>query len=191
LELGLRRLRHAPQQKRESLGCTQQTSAGVRISTAAIRAWRALDRTPDERAVQWAVNLLVAGQDTPSLRVLAGLNSPLDYFETTKLIDRALAELGVPRLDVSESIEVYAAELLADLLNHRREMRTVLGELEQLCIAMKYEKSLMPFYLLENAFHQLGAVGTQFYWKGVDSSNIAHIVQEQARAYLDAHRRAT
>jgi len=142
---------------------------------------------PNELVIDWAVGLLVTGVDTPSLRVLAGLSPPLDYFEATKLIDKTLAELEIPRLDAAGAVEAYAVELLTSFFVGRSELSEVLGELSQLCIATSHDHSLYPFYLLNDALDELHAFGSQWCWDGADLSNIAGIVREQARVYLGAH----
>ncbi len=51
----------------------------------------------DEECVAWAVSELVAGRDSPSLRVLAGEGPPFNQFEMASLVDRVLGELHVSR----------------------------------------------------------------------------------------------
>ena len=159
-------------------------------TTAAIQAWRALNRPPDERWVDWAVRLLTQGADTPGLRILAGLLPPLDYFEATKLVDRTLIELAISPLDTSSAVEAYTAELLAELLRHPDVIGDVLGELAQLCIETSYSRDLMKFYLLRNARDDLTHRDMQHYWAGADRSNIDGIVRQEAQRWLDEHKRA-
>jgi hypothetical protein len=45
--------------------------------------------------VEWATHALVAGEDTPSLAVLAGLDRKLSLFEITPWLDKTIAELQV------------------------------------------------------------------------------------------------
>jgi hypothetical protein len=45
--------------------------------------------------VEWATHALVAGEDTPSLVVLAGLDRKLSVFEITPWLDKTIAELQV------------------------------------------------------------------------------------------------
>lgn len=160
--------------------------SGPVVTTLAIRAWRALDRPPDERCVQWAVGLLVLGTDTPAVRVLAGLTPPVEYYEATKLIDRALRELAVPILREEDAIDAYTAELLRDFMDGRQSLRDVFAELTRLCIDTDYDNALWPFYLLGHALGELDALGVQFYWEGVDRDNIDPVARQQARAWLEA-----
>ena len=164
-----------------------RTSLGM---TYAIRAWRLLDRPPNERWVEWAERLLVEGADTPALRMVAGLRAPLDYFETTKLVDRALAELWIPVVGKDAGVETYAAVLVEVLLYSPEFVDDALGELFQLCVETGYPRSLMSFYLLRCARDDLRQQEVQFYWDGANRSNIDAIIRDEARRWLDEHKRA-
>ena len=159
-------------------------------TTYAIRAWRLLDRPPNERWVDWAVRLLTEGADTPALRMVAGLRGSFDYFEATKLVDRALVELAIPVVDKDAAVEAYAAELVEGLLPRSEFVEQALGELFQLCVETGYPRSLMPFYLLRCARDDLRVREVQFYWDGADRSNIDAIIHGEAQRWLDEHKRA-
>src|SRR5206468_5361865 len=53
-------------------------------------AERALARTPTDAWVEWAVDQLMRGQDTPHLRILAGERAPFNAFEMYALFDTVL-----------------------------------------------------------------------------------------------------
>jgi hypothetical protein len=122
--------------------------------------------------------------------MVAGLGSPFDYFEATKLVDRALAELGIAVVDKDAAVEAYAAELLEGLLRGPQFVDEALVELCQLCVETGYPRSLMCFHLLRYARDDLRVQEVQFYWDGADRSNIDAIIHEEARRWLDEHRRA-
>ena len=158
-------------------------------SNNAVRAWRALDRSPNQLWVEWATQRLVAGDDTTNLRILAGLREPFDHLETFRLTDRILAELNVPALDRTKAVEAYAEELLNDLLERRQPIDEVLAELANLCIEAGYYRGIYPFYLLHFAHSDLKQRTEQHYWTGADQSNIDQIVREEATKWL-SHRAA-
>jgi hypothetical protein len=64
-------------------------------SVRRLLALRAMGWLRPEQAVEWAVEALVLGQDTPNLRVLAGLTKVLCGSEVDHYLDLTLAELGV------------------------------------------------------------------------------------------------
>ena len=101
--------------------------------------------------MDWAVRKLSDGEDGPNLRILAGLTTPFDYFETIRIVDAALADLGVERADRAEEVSAYAAELLTVVVESKMVSAEVLAELAELCSATNYLDHLMPFYLLHFA----------------------------------------
>jgi hypothetical protein len=175
---------------RDSLGSTLEMTATRPTTTRAIQAFRALNHQPDARWVDWAVRLLTEGADTPALRILAGLVPPLDYFEATKLLDRALQELAIPPLDAKTATDAYAADLVEGLLHAPHDMEQHLKELFQLCVDAGNEPTLMKFYLLYCAYNDLKVQDVQFYWEGADRSNIDRIVRDEAQRWLERHGRA-
>ena len=53
---------------------------------------RLANRASPSSVVDWAVDALVAGEDTPSLVMLAGLERHSSIFETAPLLDKAIGE---------------------------------------------------------------------------------------------------
>ena len=78
---------------------------------------RALDLAADEDYVAWAVARLVAGDDTPDLRVLAGLNPRFDRQEIGKYFLRACQELSIELPDLSSNRPRDAAMLIRRLFD--------------------------------------------------------------------------
>src|SRR5512143_3730067 len=159
-------------------------------TTQAVRAWRALNRAPDKRWVDWATDLLAAGTDTPSLRILAGLGSSFDRQDVPRRLDNVLAELGLPVTDPAQAIEDYTTELVKVLVEGRQAMPLVLRELAQICIDTDYDRSLYQFYLLHYARDDLAVREFQMYWEGANRANIDSIVREEAKRWLQERERA-
>jgi len=159
----------------------------IAASTNAIRAWRTLERLPNSLWVDWATERMDAGDDTPSLRILAGLTGSFDQIDVTRLLDACLSELGVEPLDRETAVKVYASELLKNLLGNTQPVRDVLRELGDLCIQTEYDRELYPFYLLHFALWDLEDGEVQWYWDGADRSNIDGIVRKQASEWLVRH----
>jgi len=160
------------------------------VTGATIRAWRALGRPPSPSWVGWAVQTLEDGCDGSSLRILAGLREPFDYFDTVRYVDAALVEAGVEPLAQSEAISAYSQELVSFLVERSPRRAEALSQLADLCVDTGYSKSLMPFYRLHFARQDLLAGRDQHYWDGADSSTIDEIVENEARAWLAARSRA-
>lgn len=65
--------------------------------------------------VAWAVGALVAGWDSPGLRMLAGLDGPLNE-EVDQFVERTMRELGVQPPNDAQLASLYSELVAADML---------------------------------------------------------------------------
>jgi len=156
-------------------------------STTEILARRALNRSIDQRWVEWAVAMLEAGHDTAHLRMLAGALPPFNQFEMTRLADKALAELGLDWSNTEALAKDYAAELLEDMLQGARSSDQVLDILFDMCTELDSPDFLSDFSLLYHAKSELRSAKVQWYWPGADRSNMEEAIREYAMRWLDEH----
>lgn len=92
---------------------------------------RCLGETTGEDYIVWAVEQLCGADDTPSLRILAGLNPALDRDEIEEFFLKACSELNLeaPKLDSSigdRAVQLHAAYARGDL-SARALVRVVAG----------------------------------------------------------------
>lgn len=166
------------------------TSDGVVPTTAEILALRKLNRTPDRRWAEWAIELLIAGHDSPTLRVLAGEAGPFQPFEVWAMTDRVIEELNlVPFADDLQAAIALTTEQTRRMLDGRATLEQGLSTLYHLCIELDMSSELMDFYLLHEALEDLQHYGEQYYLSGVDESNIRAVIEERCRSWLEQHRR--
>jgi len=154
-----------------------------------LRAHLALGRSPSTLWVEWAVAELLAGRDSPNLRVLAGLSEPFDHHETVLITERALAEVAKTGAQ-TDAVRTYVVVLLEWILEGRADRSAALSELALMCIESGYPETLMPFYLLHFAQLDLAAHGDQHYWDGANPSNIEAIIDQEAINCLARERAA-
>lgn len=81
--------------------------------------------------VDWATNALVAGEETPSLVVLAGLDRGSSVFETTPWLDRALVELNVHPLAPADLRRAYVGVVSRAFLDGRITLQEALDNIHQ------------------------------------------------------------
>lgn len=75
--------------------------------------WEVRSTIGADAVISAAVNALVAGIDSPSLRELAGASSTEDYWTLQPLVQAALEELGIPYPDSgSHQIQIAAARVM-------------------------------------------------------------------------------
>jgi len=79
-----------------------------------------------ESAIDWAVDALVEGRDSPSLRMLAGLNPRFDREDAPDLFEAAVRELGVAPL--RDPWEAYALWVVERLLDGKMSVEDALAE---------------------------------------------------------------
>jgi hypothetical protein len=149
-------------------------------------AERALARTPTDAWVEWAVDQLMRGQETPHLRILAGERAPFNAFEVWALLDTVFRELDVQPPGPEEAVRAYAAELASSLVQSEGRDVAALRLLRDLAIERQYPDYLHDFYLLAFAEQDLTSGGVQFYWQGATPTNVYQIIHDRAAAWLAA-----
>ena len=82
----------------------------VRLTETAVTA---------DSIVDWATDALMAGEDTPSLIILAGLPQDCSLFEATPYLDKTLAELGIVVPPPTELRRAYVGTVSRALLAGR------------------------------------------------------------------------
>ena len=108
---------------------------------------RALDLAADEDYVAWAVSRLVAGDDTPALRVLAGLNPSFDRQEIGKYFLRACQQLSIELPDLSSNRPRDAATLIGRLFDLEvLSAEHVVGRMARLYVESDYSDPLLEVW---------------------------------------------
>jgi hypothetical protein len=137
--------------------------------------------------IDWADEAIVAGYDSQSLRILAGLQPPYDDHEIHRLSHKAFTELNIVPLKRESCIPYYITTILRQTLDGKLTHKVALLKLKDLCLATGYEKPLMDFYLLYFASSDLEASEVQWYWKGADRGNIVQIIDDYFQNWLKNH----
>ena len=139
--------------------------------------------------VDWATEAIVAGYDSQSLRILAGLQSPYDREEIARLSAKVFVELDVIPLKTDDCIPYYTALLIRQTSEGKLTQKAVLKKLKDLCVAMGYERSLMDFHNLYYAVSDLETSEVQWYRKGANRRNIVKIIDDHFQNWLKNHYR--
>lgn len=133
--------------------------------------------------VKWAEAALNENFDSPSLRILAGLCDPLNFFEVKDYAEAALSELGIEIPCGSRVVSAYAKDIADDIINNPETIRLSLKKLFELCIAHDYQDDIYDFYLLHCAWGDFDHGEFQHYWDGATKENIESIVIEKCKEY--------
>lgn len=147
-------------------------------STAEILAYKALNRNVDEKWIQWAVDMLVAGFETDNLIILAGEYAPFNQFELIELTDKVFNELQLDYSDRDKTIDKYVYFLIDESLNERILPFKVVSILYKICLELECIDYLYDFYLLYCAKEDLVYQEYQYYWDDADRNTIDSIIME-------------
>ena len=157
------------------------------VTTNRILAEKLLQDSCGQNCVDWAIGMLGQGRDTHHVLRLAGMIPPHNHFEIAELRDKALRELEIPDISVTEAITKFTVELLQAALCGETDMVAALAEVKELCIANDYQGDIMEFYHLYFALTDLQYSDVQWYWPGATAENISAIIRERATAFVESH----
>jgi hypothetical protein len=158
------------------------------FSNEEIVALRKTGLAADQRFVDWAIDALVQGQDSPGLRVLAGEAAPFSHFEMQALVDRSFRELGMTASpSIEDALKTLAKRLARLVLAGEADRGTALQDLRR--YYLEFEVSvLQDFYLLSHALEDLQSERHQWYWPEADQGNIDKVIDDRFRALVDEDR---
>lgn len=117
-------------------------------STAKILLFRHLNKDINEQWVDWACDVLVAGFDTPNIRMFAAESSPFDQLKLKPLADSIFEELGLTYQIKDRVVEQYANYLVKEALEKRIDSFIALSKLRNLYLELNDEPLLHRFYIL-------------------------------------------
>jgi hypothetical protein len=155
---------------------TYEVQAGYLLGLSTLQVW-----------VDWANEAILAGYDSQSLRILAGLEPPFDNQEINRLSNKSFSELNIVPLKRDNCVPYYIAPILRQTIDGKLRQKETLEKLKDLCLATNYEKPFMDFYLLYFASSDLETSEVQWYWKGANRENIAKIIDDYFQNWLKNH----
>jgi hypothetical protein len=134
--------------------------------------------------VDWAIEMLQLGHETPSLLILAGLTKPTNQFEVRDYLKRALSELKLSEKTADDATLSYSSYYITRIAAGQ-EVKRNLGMIYEFCLKRNYEKIIYDFYLLYWAWDDLD-YGNEYqsYWPDADKTNIEKIVVETAKKWV-------
>jgi hypothetical protein len=156
-------------------------------STAAILAYKNLNRNIDKFWIDWAVEMLMSGFDTENLVILAGISPPYDQFELQSLTNKVLEELRLDYSNREKTIRGYVRYLIqtgtAEELDVISSLK-ILRELRDLYYELDYDNSILTFYNLYYGLEDLQHDDVQWYVDGMDKDNMLSFVKNTFGQWL-------
>lgn len=103
-------------------------------------------KIPVQFHIEWAVGALVDGKDSPSLRILAGLDENSSSFEVEEYYRRARRELSLPEPTEEEALREYAVHLSRQILEPGSDFEKLAGMLHELCWTNHFPEGMMGWF---------------------------------------------
>jgi hypothetical protein len=137
-----------------------------------------------DECVDWAIEMISLGYESPSLFILAGLSKPTNYFETVEYLQATLDELHLKVKTGEDGVLSYSSYFIEQIAKGNK-VKENLSAVYKFCQAKDYEKPIFDFYLLYWAWDDLDYGNeVQSYWPDADKQNIESIVISTADKWV-------
>ncbi len=143
---------------------------------------------PNE-CVDWAIEMLELGYETPNLLILAGCDKTIAYVEIKPYLESAANELGLKLKIGDDGVISYSYYFIKEI-SLGKKVRPNLAELYKFCQQRDYEGIVYDFYLLYWAWDQIDYDDTNqnHYWEGTNKENIEKTVVRVANDWLNENK---
>jgi len=136
--------------------------------------------------VDWAVEMLVQGYDSHSLRILAGLNKSASTFEAENYFVRSITELNLTLPDPDTAIRAYACAIARQIIDEKIAAHDGVRALFQICIATNYARDFIIWFQLEDALDSLLSGNYPFTYESATLENFHEIAKREAANFIGA-----
>ena len=121
------------------------------ISTSELFGLQVLKEVRSANYVDWAVGMIVEGYDSPSLRILAGLDENGNVFETEETFGRVVRELGMREPNTSGKLGGYACYVASRILSGMISPENGVKALYRVWRMSDYKEEYFDWVLLDDA----------------------------------------
>lgn len=152
--------------------------------TYKVVAYSDLTAVNGDDSIDWAIEMLQLGHETPSLLILAGLTKPTNQFEVRDYLKRALDELELNEKTGDDATLSYCSYYILKI-SRGEEVKRSLVSVYEFCRANDYEENIFDFYLLHWAWDDLDH-GDEYnhYWPDANRHTIKQIVIDIAKKWI-------
>ncbi|MBB6501110.1 hypothetical protein [Pedobacter cryoconitis] len=155
--------------------------------TSKMLAYKQLQDFNADQVVDWAVEMLTLGHETPSVLILAGISKPTSLSETERYLIGAFKELGIVLPEKNEAIFGYCKYLIGQI-SRSILVKTNLYKLYKIAVTTDDNDFIFDFYLFYWAWDDLDyGLAYQSYVPEATIDNIEALVISNAREWLKMH----
>jgi len=161
------------------------------LSIATVFGRRAMNRVTAADYVEWATETLAGGQDSPNLRILAGLDERGSVFEAEEHFNRALRELQILEPDEAGKLRAYACDLARQILDGTLTAEAGVKALYQVCLFTGYASGFMVWIYLDDALDSIRSGNYPHTYETATAANYDDIVKMEAKRFIEQMRHET
>jgi hypothetical protein len=150
----------------------------------AILGKKALRQLSTGDYVDWAVEMLVHGYDSHSLRILASLDRFATAFEAEDYFYRSFNELNLKPPDSDTAVRAYACEIARRMIEGKITGHDGVRALYGICIETDYARDFIIWYQLHEALDSLHYGQTPFTYETATLDNFDEIANREAANFI-------
>jgi hypothetical protein len=152
--------------------------------TSKILAYKELPGFNMDDTIDWALDMMRLGYETPSLLILASISKPTNFYEAQEYLVSACKELGIQIPNREEALYEYCKYFISGIARSEN-VRANLSQLYKIAHIELDDKPIFDFYLLYWAWDDLDYNSDyQHYWEGATLENIESIVIDTAKKWI-------
>jgi hypothetical protein len=157
--------------------------------TYKVVAHAAFEEFEYDDCVDWAVEMLQLGYDTPALLLLAGITKPANPFEMPKYVDEALNETGLKKKSGDEAALSYCCYYIKKLLESN-DVKYDLITLCRKCYDASRENYVAAFEGLNDDWDLLkDGIYESMYFGSLRLDNVENETKNDAQKWLDEYQK--
>jgi hypothetical protein len=161
-----------------------QSIAEMSALTDKVLAFSEVQGYDMDEVVDWAIDMLALGYETPNLLMLSSFTKPVNYLEITRYLEKACQELRLEFRIGEAGILSYSSFFIKQLAQGK-QVKTNLSEIYKFYQEKDYAECIYDFYLLYWAWDDFDYLDTySAYWPTATPKNIENLVVNTAKTWL-------
>jgi hypothetical protein len=157
----------------------------MNTTSRAIFGKQVLHRIFAEDYIDWAYEMLLQDYDSPSLRILAGLNRPSNILEAESYFLKAIEELQIETPEPKTAVWNYACDLAQRIVDGQfTSLRDIVRTLYQICQDMNYDTAYTIWSDLDDLLDSLYYGEVPYGYPSATLENIDEIVKKEAANFI-------
>jgi hypothetical protein len=157
----------------------------MKIPTDVLLAMDVLGTIKTKDVVDWAVDSLVAGLDSDSLRILAGFDESDSIFEIRDYFTKVKSELDLHEPLKDQAVRIYSVHLANAILEKDSNYGSLVSQLSELCYKNDYPDYLMEWYSLDDGLLDIQAANYPFGFQELNKADPREFTVGVARTFVE------